>query len=160
MVRKRDAGFTIVEVLIVLAILTIVAAIAIPELHKAHVRASTGAMAGDARIVYLAFKQYYIDNGQYPNSSASPAFNLSTFEPLRAAKYYRGNINRLLLGSQPDAYDSPNDLGPNQEFWLEMTLSLDSTVRMVVANSNDSPLSGGTWLDGIYLYRSGVLTKL
>ena len=157
---KRDAGFTIVEVLVVLTILAIVVSMMIPELHQARVRASIGVMAGDARTLYVAFKQYYMDNGQYPNSTAPPAFNLDTFEPLRASNYYRGNINRLLLSTRPDGYDSPNDLGPNQEFWLEMTLSLDPSVRMVVANSNDAPLSGGTWLDGIYLYRSGVLSKL
>jgi hypothetical protein len=66
----------------------------------------------------------------------------------------------MLFSTRPDGYDSPDDGGPNQEFWLEMTLQLDPGIRMVVANSNDAPLSGGDWLDGIYLYRDGVLSKL
>ncbi len=152
-------GFTIVEVLVVLAILAIVTSIAIPELHKARVRAEVGALAGDGRSLYFAFKQYYIDNGAFPNATDSPAFDVESFEPLRAGKYYRGNIGRLLQGSKADAYDSPDDMGRNQEFWLEMTLSLDHSVRFVVANSNDAPLSGGEWLDGVYLFRDGVLTR-
>jgi prepilin-type N-terminal cleavage/methylation domain-containing protein len=159
--RQRASGFTIVEVLIVLAIVAVLAAIAIPELHKARVRAEVGALAGDARTLYMGFKQFYVDYGMYPNASDPPAFDLDTFAPLTTGKYYyRGNISRMLMSGRPDAYDSPDDLGANQEFWLEMTLSLDPAVRMVVANSNDAPLSGGEWLDGIYLYRDGVLSRL
>ena len=160
MARRSEAGFSILEVLIVLAILAVVVAIAIPELHQARIRAEVGAMAGDARTLYVAFKEYYVDNGAYPNASNPPAFDLDTYEPLRSNQYYRGNMNRLLLSSRPDAYDSPDDLGSNQEFWMEMTLQLDPAIRMVVANSDDAPLSGGEWLDGIYLYRNGVLSRL
>lgn len=160
MAQRSEAGFSILEILIVLAILAVVVAIAIPELHQARIRAEVGAMAGDCRTLYVAFKEYYVDMGSYPNASDSPAFDLDTYEPLRSGKYYRGNLNRMLLSGRPDGYDSPDDLGANQEFWMEMSLQLDPNVRMVVANSNDAPLSGGEWLDGIYLYRNGVLQKL
>lgn len=152
-------GFTIVEVLIVLAILAVIAAIAIPGLHQARIKAEIGAVTADGHAIYVAFKQYYVDNGVYPNATSSPTFNLVSFDPLRSQKYYRGNVTYLLKSGSADAYDSPDDRGPNQEFWLEMTLSLDETVRFVVANSNDAPLGGGEWLDGVYYFKDGVLQK-
>ncbi len=42
-------GFTIVEILIVMTILAVLVAIAIPGLHQARVKAEAGALAGDAR---------------------------------------------------------------------------------------------------------------
>lgn len=153
-------GFTIVEVLIVLAILAIVVAIAIPGLNQARIRAEIGAALGDGRTLYMAFKEYYVDYGVYPNATSAPVFNLATFEPLRGQKYYRGNLVHLLQGNRADAYDSPDDRGPNQEFWVEMTLSIDPTIRFVVANSDDAPLGGGQWLDGVYYFRNGVLQKI
>ncbi len=69
-------------------------------------------------------------------------------------------MTRSLVGGKADAYDSPDDLGPNQEFWIEVTLVLDPTIRFVVANSNDAPLGGGQWLDGIYMYKNGILQHL
>ena len=153
-------GFTIIEILMVLAILAIIAAIAVPGLHQARLKAEIGALAGDSRAIYVAFKQFYVDNGMFPNASSSPAFHLQTFNPLRSGAYYRGNVTRLLVGNRADAYDSPDDMGNNQEFWLEMTLLKDPSVRFVVAHSNDAPLGGGQWLDGVYLFRDGTLQKL
>jgi len=153
-------GFTIIEVLIVLCILAVLVAIAIPELHRAKVKAEMGALAGDGRTLYMAFRQYYIDHGQYPNATSSPAFDLATFEPLRSSRYYGGNMTRSLVGGKADAYDSPDDLGPNQEFWIEVTLVLDPSIRFVIADSDDAPLGGGQRLDGVYLFRNGVLQHL
>lgn len=153
-------GFTIIEVLIVLAIIAVIVSIAIPGLHQARVRAEAGALAADAHALYSAFHQYYIDYGHYPNSTNSPSFDVTTFEPLRSGKYYRGTMTRSLLGGRADAYDSPDDMGQNQEFWLEVTLQLDPSIRFVIADSNDSPLGGGQWLDGIYMYKSGALQHL
>ena len=153
-------GFTIIEILIVFAIVAVLVAIAIPELHRARVKAETGALAGDGRSLYSAFRQYYIDHGQYPNATSAPAFDVVTFEPLRSDRYYNGNMTRALVGGRAGAYDSPDDLGANQEFWIEVTLVLDPSIRFVVADSNDAPLGGGQWLDGVYLFRNGVLQHL
>ena len=41
-----------------------------------------------------------------------------------------------------------------------MTLAFDPTVRFLVADSDNAPLSGGDYMDGIYLYRNGTLRTL
>ena len=148
-------GFTIIEILIVLVIIAVLVAIAIPQLHNARVRAQSGAVIADVRSVYTAFKQYQIDNSAYYD-----AFALDTFEPLRSEGAYRGNINLYLASGQADAFDNPDDQGTNQEFWIELTLRNDPAVRFLVADSDDAPLSGGVWLDGVYKFQNGVLQRL
>lgn len=150
-----EKGFTLIEILIVLTIIGVLLAIAVPELHNAHVRAMAGAVIADAKTIYTAFKQYQVDTSSYYGS-----LNLSTFEPLRSNNQYGGTVTRLLVNAQADAFDSPDDLGTNQEFWLEMTLAFDPSVRVLVSDSNDAPLSGGLWLDGVFKFENGVLIPL
>jgi hypothetical protein len=88
------------------------------------------------------------------------AFDLVSFEPLVSAGYYDGAVKPKLFAEAADGYDSPDDTGTNQEFWLEMTLMYDPTVRFLVADSNDSLLGGGEHYDGIYLFKDGVLTPI
>jgi prepilin-type N-terminal cleavage/methylation domain-containing protein len=156
----KQRGYSLIELLVVCATLGVIMAITIPLLRSAILRAHVGAMAADSKTIHLAFKRYFIDHGEYPNAGSSPAFELNTFEPLIAEKYYDGHVLGKLLGSTADAYDSPDDRGVNQEFWLEMTLQVDPSVRFLVVDSDDAPLSPGVFLDGIYMYRDGVLTPL
>lgn len=153
-------GFTLIELLVVVAIIGIIAAIAIPQMQRAILKAEISAVAAECKTLQTAFKQHYIDRDLYPNASSSPALQLDTLEPLVSLGYYRGNLASKLRGGRADAYDSPDDQGNNREFWLEMTLAMDPTVRFLVADSDDAPLSGGNYLDGIYLYRNGVLTPI
>ena len=138
-----------------MTIIGVLLAIAIPEVHNAHIRSMAGAVIADAKTIYTAFKQYQVDNSAYYGT-----LNLSTLEPLRSNNQYGGTVTRLLANAQADAFDSPDDQGLDQEFWLEMTLALDTTVRVLVADSDDAPLSGGVWLDGVFKFENGVLIPL
>ena len=154
---RNEKGFSILEVLVVMTIIGILTSIVIPELFNAKIRAQVSAVSAESKSLLTGFKQYYLDWGAYPNSSLTPAFDLVTFDPVRSAGFYHGRMTNLLLNERADAYDSPDDAGSNQEFWLEMTLQSDPSVRFVVADSNDAPLSGGAILDGVYVYRDGTL---
>ena len=153
-------GFSLVEMLVVMAIIAVLMGIVLPLMQSAMLRAHVGTMASNTRIVQNAFKQHFIDYNMYPNSDNAPAFELDTFEPLLSEGYYDGHILGHLVDEQADDYDSPDDEGINQEFWLEVTLDFDPSVRFLVADSNDAPLSGGDYVDGIFLYKDGVLHSL
>lgn len=155
-----NRGFTLLELLIVMATLSILALMVVPIMDSAMLRAHIGGLATDAKAVHLAFQRFYIDQNMYPNASADPAFNVSTFEPLVQMGYYDGRIVSKLASDQADGYDSPDDEGSNQEFWLEITLKQDPSIRFLVADSDNAPLSQGDYMNGIYFYRNGVLTPL
>ena len=153
-------GFTVIELLVTLAIIGILVAIAVPLLNEAMLRARVSGLAAESRVVYTAFKQYFVDQEGYPNSVSVPFFELDTFEPLVTSRYYRGAITSQLLNQQADAFDSPDDQGTNLEFWLEMTLAIDTSVRFLVADSDNAPLGGGVYRNGVFSYRNGVLTPI
>jgi prepilin-type N-terminal cleavage/methylation domain-containing protein len=71
--RRKQRGFTILEVLIVVGIIIIVAAIAIPHLLRARVAASEAAAVGALRTINTAqvgYLQVYPDLGTYACSLA------------------------------------------------------------------------------------------
>ncbi|MDH3626856.1 MAG: prepilin-type N-terminal cleavage/methylation domain-containing protein [Acidobacteriota bacterium] len=158
---RRQDGFSLLELLVVVAIIAVLSAIAIPMMRNALTSAHIGAGATDAHVIYTAFKRYHVDHSGYPYASTAPAFELNSFEPLVSGGYYDGRVLSRLVNQEADGYDSPDDdYGPNQEFWLELTLDYDTSVRFLISDSDDAPLGGGAWHDGIFLFRNGVLTEL
>ena len=157
---RGERGFTLLELLMVTGIIGVLSAIAIPLLQQAIVQSELKAVVSEGRTIHTAFKNYYLDNGQYPSTTGSDAFELDTFEPLRGNRYYLGNLGARLLGEQADAYGSPDDQGQNQEFWLEMTLNKDDSIRFLICDSDNAPLSGGSYLDGVFAYENGVQKNL
>lgn len=59
---KKTEGFTLVELLIVVAIIAILAAIAIPQFSKYRLRAYKTALDSDAKNAYTAAQSYLTDN--------------------------------------------------------------------------------------------------
>jgi prepilin-type N-terminal cleavage/methylation domain-containing protein len=59
-------AFTLIELLIVVAIIAILAAIAVPNFLEAQVRAKVSRAKADIRSVATAFESYAVDNNYYP----------------------------------------------------------------------------------------------
>ena len=71
----RNAAFTLIELLIVVAIIAILAAIAVPNFLEAQVRSKVARSVGDMRIIATAMEAYFTDNNHYPpyTSPENPA---------------------------------------------------------------------------------------
>lgn len=64
---RSQLGFTLLELMIVLAVMGILLAIAQPNLKQAITRAKESVLREDLFQVRDALDQYYVDNGKYPS---------------------------------------------------------------------------------------------
>ena len=67
---NRKSGFTLVEIMIVVAIIGLLAAIAIPNFVRARQTSQTNACINNLRIIDAAKQQWALENGQ--QSSVTP----------------------------------------------------------------------------------------
>ena len=75
--RKRITAFTLIELLIVVAIIAILAAIAVPNFLEAQVRSKIARCKADMRSIELSLESYRIDTNHYvPTQSAKLSFEL------------------------------------------------------------------------------------
>jgi type IV pilus assembly protein PilA len=66
--RRRKAGFSLIELLIVIAIILIILAVALPKLTKARTYAQEMAAVKAITTIHTAETQYYSQYGQYATS--------------------------------------------------------------------------------------------
>ena len=69
--NKTKSGFTIVELLIVIVVIGILAAITVVAFNGVQTRANTAGALSDLKQVNSAIQLYYVDNGAYPNTSGN-----------------------------------------------------------------------------------------
>ncbi len=69
--QKTQQGFTLLELLIVIAIIGILAGVISVSVSSARVKARDAKRMGDIRQTITALEQYYIKNGTYPTGTAS-----------------------------------------------------------------------------------------
>lgn len=162
MSRPAGSGRVFVVVDLVLVALTLVAAGGILRagFDAANENAARRMSIEQAFGLYDAFALFEQRTGGFPAATGPTGFRLDSFDPLRRRGYYRGPLAQALAGGRADAYDSPDDRGIDQEFWLEMTLAGRSASRLIVCRTNDAPSGSGEWLDGVYLNERGRLIEV
>lgn len=152
--RARNAGFTMVELLIVVAIIGLVTTIAIPLYSGAIDKSHRATLIHDAGELHRAFMRYYVDQGVFPSvsSPAGRALNLQTLAPLSTGGYFsqvETFIHKLGNGEIQN-YDSPNIGGADTQFWATINSARQPGFILLIAHTNDLPINRGTWYDGVY----------
>jgi type II secretion system protein G len=84
--KKNEEGFTIAELLIVIVVLGILAAIAIPSFTGLQERARRAELESNGRAIVLALEMYKIDTGKYPD----------TVEEIDDLQAYLTNVEQIL----------------------------------------------------------------
>lgn len=67
MLKKNQKGFTIIELLVVIVIIGILIALALPNLFAAQARGRDSDRKNELKNAQQKLETYFNDNGQYPN---------------------------------------------------------------------------------------------
>src|SRR5882757_7956290 len=67
---RNDAGYTLLELLVVMGILAVLSAVAIPQLMGYFGKAKTQSVQLQIENIGTALELYYMENGAYPSPSA------------------------------------------------------------------------------------------
>jgi len=70
--RSGERGFTLLELMVVVAIISIIAAILVPNFFHARAQAAVSACEANIRAIATAGELYYSDNQVYPTAGISP----------------------------------------------------------------------------------------
>lgn len=66
---ENRKGFSLIELLIVVAIISIITAIVVPNLMSANIRAKVSGVKADMGSIAIALEDYKVDHGEYPRDS-------------------------------------------------------------------------------------------
>src|SRR5688572_15678866 len=99
-IHHRRAGFTLVEIMIVVAIIALLAAIAVPNFQRARKRSQATRILEDLRVLDYAMSLYAIES----HRSAGDAVTFTDLRPFL-------KTNTTLYDTGKDLFG--NDYGPN-----------------------------------------------
>jgi len=108
---KRERGFTLIELMIVIAIIGILAAIAIPQFAAYRVRAFNATAQSDLRNMITAQEAYYADKQIYVGAG-DVAVTLSAYGYTRSS-----NVTATIVSSNSFTYQMTNSHGSGDRTW-------------------------------------------
>lgn len=144
---KRKDGFTIVEIAVVIAIISILAVLTITAYNRVQVNARNDATKSKATVISEALEKYYEKNGQYPPDCAALTGAVGTV----ASSYFQGidsntltrngnatGTNSLVCSGEPSTTNFSYDGSTDQ---YNLSYLEESTGKIVTFNSRHRPPS-------------------
>lgn len=119
---RRDAGFSLIEMLVVVIIIGVLAAIAIPSYLSQRDRAKGAGQKADARSLATQMETYYVDERRYPSAGEliwAPGPHAVQFDT-------SGEIVRLSAGNQAQVRGTEDE----QKFCVEVRNLATSTTAV------------------------------
>jgi len=143
--RRACAGMTFIELLIVMAILMIISAMAIPSMQSAILSARISRSVGDVRTIGQAALGYYAENGAAPNTLADIGYDQQVDPWDQPYQYVPFTPTTSTAQMRTDAFGVPI----NTFFDLySMGADLQTATSLTAPQSQDDVIWGN---DGTYL---------
>ena len=108
--RQRTFGFTLIEVIVAMAVLGSLAAIAIPQFSRYRYQAQIAQAIADIRKIDLALRSYRTQNGNLPATLAALAMGDLPTDPWNRAYVYlkiEGVMPPPLVAARKDGFNVP-----------------------------------------------------
>ena len=129
---RRPAAFTLVEIMIVVVIIGLLAAIAIPAFQRMNERSMASRLTNDFRQFEAAFQRYALENGQMPSAAGI------------------GVVPTGMAGYLPDTFTQTSPIGGNYQWSgpsgfvvLRNSRATDAIMLYVDTALDDGDLSTG-----------------
>ena len=143
------AAFTLIELLIVVLIIAILAAIAVPNFLEFQTRAKVSRAASDMRSIRLAIEAYYVDNNEYAETDVG-------IEDITQAGVgmYRLTTPISYLSTVPKSPFLEENMGfsgqPKNANKHQIYLYVRARIPLGISSIQDNVPSGGDGLDDSY----------
>lgn len=154
----RRTAFTLIELLIVVAIIGILTAIAVPNFMNAMIRAKIARVQGDQKAIENALVMLQTDRGDYPNfhyerahpASLSDGFDMASWKQLTTP------IGYLSIGILQDPFLSRNvyeqsgisKQNQNNKFFLLYEVNCSSDEQLSMDSSSNGVSFRSHWMIG------------
>ena len=123
MKAESERGFTLIEMMIVVAIIAILVAILVPNFMRARAQAQTAACEANLKEIATALELYQTDNQTYPNVSGSVAVtktetNIGSYlrqtpiDPVAPGKNYKYSVTNPSTGTATYTITCPGGHDP------------------------------------------------
>lgn len=128
-VSRRLRAFTLVEIMVVVVIIGLLAALGLPAFRQAGLKAKSSAVANDLRVFAAAFSTFSLQRGKWP-ADAEP-----------------GAIPAEMSDALPAGFTKPSPIGGYYD-WVQGASAdgITATAALVVLTANGSLLSDDTEL--------------
>ncbi len=138
---RRRPGFTVVELMIVVVIIGILVAIAIPRFQQALQRAHEGAMRGNLGTLRSALKVYHADTeGGYPETLEYLAENAKYVNVIPSAQLREFHADSTAV-REGDGITTSND----RNGWLYIADTASTDFGSLYVNCTHTDLSATVW---------------
>ena len=152
-IQKKQQGFTLIELMIVIAIVGILAAIALPAYQDYTVRAKVSEAMARLAEGKTSIAEYYSANGYFPIDSTSAGLNTNPNTDIVASIRYIGAATTTVstLGAVLQTGVIPTNTAVNYSFVLSGITQSGRTLRWVCKPLAVAGSPAGTLLETKYL---------